>query len=163
VFQKFTNWIKGCYLHQSNWIKVIILKYGGYQYFIEKLLLETKKNQAENRRKCKNAYSKEYTDYICVDDLGVLLKPDFLSRHLQIILKKNNLKHIRYHDLRHSCASLLIANGISLKEIQDWLGHSDYGTTVNIKYPHKFKVTVKAAWCMYFNLQGYFLCRFLKS
>lgn len=94
---------------------------------------------------CKNAYIKEYTDYICVDDLGVLLKPDFLSRHLQIILKKNNLKHIRYHDLRHSCASLLIANGVSLKEIQDWLGHSDYGTTVNIKYPHKFKVTVKSA------------------
>ena len=97
---------------------------------IEKLQIETKKKQDENRRKCKNAYSKEYTDYICVDDLGVLLKPDFLSRHLQIILKKNNLKHIRYHDLRHSCASLLIANGVSLKEIQDWLGHSDYGTTI---------------------------------
>ena len=55
--------------------------------------------------------------------------------HLQIILKKNNLKHIRYHDLRHSCASLLITNGVSLKEIQDWLGHSDYGTTANI-YSH---------------------------
>ena len=75
-------------------------------------------------------FKKEYTDYICVDDLGVLLKPDFLSRHLQIILKKNNLKHIRYHDLRRSCASLLIANGVSLKEIQDWLGHSDYGIWV---------------------------------
>ncbi len=94
---------------------------------------------------CKNAYIKEYTDYICVDDLGVLLKPDFLSRHLQIILKKNNLKHIRYHDLRHSCASLLIANGVSLKEIQDWLGHSDYGTTVNIKNPYEQNKRVKVA------------------
>ena len=93
----------------------------------------------------KDAYSKEYTDYICVDDLGVLLKPDFLSRHLQIILKKNNLKHIRYHDLRHSCASLLIANGVSLKEIQDWLGHSDYGTTANIYSHLEYSAKVNSA------------------
>ncbi|MFB0866556.1 tyrosine-type recombinase/integrase [Paenibacillus oleatilyticus] len=31
---------------------------------------------------------------------------------------------MRFHDLRHSCASLLLANGVSLKEIQEWLGHS---------------------------------------
>ena len=45
------------------------------------------------------------------------------------------MKMIRFHDLRHSCASILIANGISLKEIQLWLGHSDYSTTANI-YVH---------------------------
>lgn len=112
---------------------------------IENLLLQTKKKQTENRRKCKNAYSKEYTDYICVDDLGVLLKPDFLSRHLQIILKKNNLKKIRYHDLRHSCASLLLANGVSLKEIQDWLGHSDYSTTANIYSHLEYGAKLKSA------------------
>lgn len=70
-----------------------------------------------------------------MDDIGNLLKPDFLSQHLQVLLKKKDLKHIRYHDLRHSCASLLLANGVSLKEIQDWLGHSDYSTTANI-YSH---------------------------
>ena len=112
---------------------------------MEKRLLETKKKQAENRRKCTNAYSKEYTDYICVYDLVVLLKPDFLSRHLQVILTKNNLKHIRYHDLRHSCASLLIANGVSLKEIQDWLGHSDYGTTANIYSHLEYGAKLKSA------------------
>ncbi len=67
--------------------------------------------------------------------MGRLLKPDFLSQHLQIVISRNNLKKIRYHDLRHSCASLLLANGVSLKEIQEWLGHSDYGTTANI-YSH---------------------------
>lgn len=44
-------------------------------------------------------------------------------------------ERIRYHDLRHSCASLLYANGVSLKEIQERLGHSDIGTTSNI-YTH---------------------------
>lgn len=69
--------------------------------------------------------------------MGNLLRPDYLSQHLQTLLKRNNLKHIRYHDLRHSCASLLLANGVSLKEIQDWLGHSYFSTTVNIKNPYE--------------------------
>ena len=45
-------------------------------------------------------------------------------------------KHrMRFHDLRHSCASLLLANGVPLKQIQEWLGHSDFSTTANI-YAH---------------------------
>lgn len=49
--------------------------------------------------------------------------------------RKNELRKIRFHDLRHSCASLLHANGVSMKEIQVWLGHSDISTTMNI-YTH---------------------------
>lgn len=84
---------------------------------IETLLLETKKRQEANRRKCRKAYCKDYLYYVCVDNTGILLRPDYLTQHFQVILKKNNLKHIRFHDLRHSCASLLLANGVSLKEI----------------------------------------------
>lgn len=51
------------------------------------------------------------------------------------LLKANGLRHIRYHDLRHSCASLLLANGVPMKQIQEWLGHSDFSTTANI-YAH---------------------------
>ena len=50
---------------------------------------------------------------------------------------------MRFHDLRHSCASLLLANGVPLKHIQEWLGHSDFTTTANI-YAHldyKSKIT----------------------
>ena len=43
--------------------------------------------------------------------------------------------NIRFHDLRHSCASLLLANGVPMKQIQEWLGHSDFSTTANI-YAH---------------------------
>lgn len=38
-------------------------------------------------------------------------------------------------DLRHSCASLLLAKGIPMKVIQEWLGHSNFSTTANI-YAH---------------------------
>ena len=45
------------------------------------------------------------------------------------------MKKMRFHDLRHSCASLLLANDVPLKQIQEWLGHSDFSTTANI-YAH---------------------------
>lgn len=70
-----------------------------------------------------------------MDAMGELVKPNYLTQHFDVVLKKHKLKKIRFHDLRHSCASLLYANGVSLKEIQEWLGHSDIGTTSNI-YTH---------------------------
>lgn len=45
------------------------------------------------------------------------------------------MRQIRYHDLRHRRASLLLANGVPMKQIQEWLGHSDFSTTANI-YAH---------------------------
>ena len=49
--------------------------------------------------------------------------------------KHQIIRHIRFHDLRHSCATLLLSNGVSMKEVQEWLSHSDYSTTANI-YSH---------------------------
>ncbi len=48
---------------------------------------------------------------------------------------KNGLPHIRFHELRHSCASFLINNGFTLKDVQEWLGHSDISVTADI-YSH---------------------------
>ena len=70
-----------------------------------------------------------------MDDLGNLPFPDRVSRGFREKIKRLDLPYIRFHDLRHSCASLLLANGISLKEIQLWLGHSNFATTANI-YAH---------------------------
>ena len=64
--------------------------------------------------------------------MGKRIRPDFLSQHFPDFLVAHQMKRIRFHDLRHSCASLLYANGVSLKEIQEWLGHSDINTTSNI-------------------------------
>lgn len=66
---------------------------------------------------------------------SVLLPIFQFSEEDKILLNKLQLRHIRFHDLRHSCASLLIAKGIPMKAIQEWLGHSNFSTTANI-YVH---------------------------
>lgn len=63
------------------------------------------------------------------------MKPNYLSEAFPKFLKNHGLRQIRFHDLRHSCATLLYANGVALKDIQEWLGHSDIATTSNI-YTH---------------------------
>ena len=77
----------------------------------------------------KESYNKQFKDFVCVDEMGNLRKPDYVSHKFKEILKKNGLRKIRFHDLRHSCATLLLKKGISLREIQDWLGHSSSKTT----------------------------------
>lgn len=75
------------------------------------------------------------TDYICVDECGQLLRPNYLTQGFQKLLKKHRLREIRFHDLRHTSANLLITSGISLVQVQHWLGHSSISTTVDM-YSH---------------------------
>ena len=99
------------------------------------LLLRKKAEQQRYRKLCGRSYCTQYLDYICVNEIGQRLKPNTLSAGFKRMLKKAGLRDIRLHDLRHSCASLLLANGVPMKQIQEWLGHSDFSTTANI-YAH---------------------------
>lgn len=102
---------------------------------VESFLLELKEKQEKNKELCGNSYNQEWLEYICVDVCGNLIRPDYVTETFLKLLKKKNLKQIRFHDLRHTCASILLKNGANMKEIQAWLGHSNYNTTANL-YAH---------------------------
>ena len=102
---------------------------------VEGLLLAEKEKQAKNRKLFKSAYCRDYLSYICVDEMGKLLRPNFVTEHFGWVIRKYGLRKIRFHDLRHTCASLLLSNGIPMKQIQIWLGHSTFSTTADI-YAH---------------------------
>ena len=102
---------------------------------IEELLLKRKSEIEHNKVLYGSNYNHKYEDYVFVNDMGNLMLPDYVSHHFSDLLKKNNLKYIRFHDLRHSCASLLVANKVPMKYIQEWLGHSSYNVTADT-YSH---------------------------
>lgn len=68
--------------------------------FKEKLL-KVKEQQAEYRRVCGKCYDNRYLEYICVDEMGTLISPHYLTAAFPKLLDKNELRRIRYHDLRH--------------------------------------------------------------
>lgn len=101
----------------------------------EELLLKLKNDQATNKRLAGRSYNYKYQDYIYVDKLGNRIKPGYITQHFALVLKKNNLRHIRFHDLRHTCATRMCIKGENLVKVQKWLGHSSITTTANT-YAH---------------------------
>lgn len=105
--------------------------------------LQVKVAQELNKQICGNCYNHEYDGFVFVDELGERMRANYLTSAFPKFLESHGLRRMRFHDLRHSCASLLLANGVPLKHIQEWLGHSDFTTTANI-YAHldyKSKIT----------------------
>lgn len=97
------------------------------------LFLALKEDETKNRKLFGSEYKQN--DYVFKSEDGTPYRPNYISKKHTQILNKYGFKHIRFHDLRHSCASLLNAEGFTLKDIQEWLGHSDIQTTANT-YAH---------------------------
>jgi len=74
-------------------------------------------------------------DLVCAWPNGTLVKPDFVSREFKKILKKAGLPIVRFHDLRHSHATLMMIQGVHPKIVSERLGHSTIRITMDT-YSH---------------------------
>ena len=106
------------------------------QQSIIEILKYEKKKQAENRLLHGSSYITEFEGHISVREDGHYIEPGYVSKKFQKILTKNpELPKIRFHDLRHTNASMMLASGIDMKTMSERLGHSQIGITMDL-YAH---------------------------
>ncbi len=96
------------------------------------LVLHKKRQDAE-REAAANFWRE--TGLVFTTAVGTPLEPRNVNRHFASLLKAAGLPHQRFHDLRHACASLLLAQGLDLKVVQEVLGHSSITITGDL-YAH---------------------------
>ena len=97
-------------------------------------LLKLRNKQEEDKLLLRKSYYE--TDYICRWPDGRPMSVDYFSRGFKKLLVENGLPNVRLHDMRHSCASYMLKMGCTMKDVADWLGHSDIQTAMNV-YAHK--------------------------
>ena len=97
------------------------------------LLLELK----EKQEILKEMYMGSWidTEYVFKDEVGNYFNPSRLSRQWKAFTKRHNLKHIRLHDLRHTCATYLLSHNTPIATVSKKLGHSNIYTTLDV-YTH---------------------------
>ena len=105
--------------------------------FVAMELEEARAKQDEYRAEFKGSvrYDHKYDDHVCVNQEGHLTKPDYISSSFKPFLEKVGMRPIRFHDLRHTCASLLVMGRVPIFNVAQWLGHSSSRTTEKI-YAH---------------------------
>ena len=101
---------------------------------VETAILAANERQEHYRKKLGSFYCREDQHYLCRDECGQLLKPDYVTAKHKALLEAHRLPHIRFHDLRHSCATMLLTKNVPLERIREWLGHSDIKMTM--RYAH---------------------------
>jgi integrase len=84
------------------------------------------------------------TGLVFTTKFGTPIEPRNVNRQLTNLLDKARLPQFRVHDLRHFCASLLLAQGVPLKVVSDILGHTQIGITADL-YTHVLPAVKKEA------------------
>ena len=111
---------------------------------VYEMLCEEREKQDLYRRMFKGSYNRKYDDYICVDQFGGLIRPNRVTQRFADLIRQCGLRKIRFHDLRHTFASILIGQDVPLINVSNFLGHSDLSTTANI-YAHLDKASKQAS------------------
>ena len=88
------------------------------------LLLRMKVRQECCRKLCGNCYTE--SEYIFVNDMGEPYQPNYVTQHFKLVLRKNHLRNIRFHDLRHTCASLLLDMSLTEQSVRNLKVYMDY-------------------------------------
>jgi len=81
-----------------------------------------RKRQLQDRLRVGEGWTE--TGYVFVDQLGGPYSPELLSNFFEWLVKTSGLLRIRLHDTRHAAARLMLASGVSVKVVQEMLGHS---------------------------------------
>ena len=89
--------------------------------------------QEETRKKAGELWQEH--DYVFCTLVGTHLRPGHVVDEFKKLLEKADLPDIRFHDLRHSAATLLLSLGIHPKVVQELLGHTQISMTMDI-YSH---------------------------
>lgn len=96
------------------------------------------KQLKKDRLAAKLRGEKSHRELIFYDKNLNPIAQDVLSKKFRYFLQENNLKHIRFHDLRHSHVTMLIDAKVPIKVISERVGHSNVNTTLNI-YSHALR------------------------
>ncbi|MER3399046.1 MAG: site-specific integrase [Chloroflexota bacterium] len=99
------------------------------------ILKEHKRAQAEAKLKAGPGWSSEYGDLVFSTRAGQPIPGQSLRRGLKQVLKRAGLPAIRFHDLRHTHATLLLVGGVNPRVVQERLGHTQVGITLGT-YSH---------------------------
>ena len=98
-------------------------------------LLRHRTLQLEDRLRAGSAWSTNQWDLVFLTERGRPLNGPTVTRRLQRLLVQAGLPKKRFHDLRHSAASFMLAEGVPMRVITEILGHSDASLTANV-YAH---------------------------
>ena len=78
---------------------------------------------------------------------GIMIPDNFVKRHFKAMLRKAALPNIRFHDLRHTAATLMLSGGVNPKVVSEMLGHANISITLRVYahvLPHMQQAAVNA-------------------
>ncbi|GAA1287944.1 site-specific integrase [Planotetraspora silvatica] len=99
-----------------------------------KVLKERKAEQAAERLAAGSAWHDPH-GLVFTTHIGTAIEPENLYRHFRAVCDAAGIRRVRLHDLRHTCATILLAQGVDTRTIMEILGHSTIVLTMNT-YAH---------------------------